>query len=121
VPQIFTLGPVLFNICINDIGDSVCNSKYPLFVDDLKICRSIRNVDDCKRLQHDIDSVQDWCLVNGMKLTTVSFTRKETVFILIINYVTIWYHAPSALNISVFNWTASFIFTSVLTISFHKV
>jgi hypothetical protein len=38
-------------------------------------------VEDCKLLQHDIDSVQNWCLVNGMKLnlgesTTVSFTRK---------------------------------------------
>jgi hypothetical protein len=34
-----------------------------------------------KLLQHDIDSVQYWCLVSGMKLnlgntTTVSFTRK---------------------------------------------
>jgi hypothetical protein len=38
-------------------------------------------VDDCKLLQHDIDSVQTWCLVSGMKLnfgktTTTSFTRK---------------------------------------------
>jgi hypothetical protein len=73
------LGPLLFNIFINDIGDSICNFKYLLFADDLKIYLSIRNVDDCKRLQHDFDSVQNWCLVNGMKLTlgkTISFTRK---------------------------------------------
>jgi hypothetical protein len=72
VPQGSTLGPLLFNI-----GNSICNSKYPLFVDDLKICRSIRNVDDCKRLQYDINSGQNWCLVNGMKLNSgISFTRR---------------------------------------------
>jgi sarcosine oxidase/L-pipecolate oxidase len=37
VPQGSTLGPLIFNIFINDIGDSICNSKYLLFVDDLKI------------------------------------------------------------------------------------
>jgi hypothetical protein len=80
-PQGSTLVLLLFNIFINDIGDSICNSKYLLFADDLKKYRSIRNVDDCKLLRHDIDSVQNWYLVNGMKLnfgktTIISFTRK---------------------------------------------
>jgi hypothetical protein len=62
--------------------DSIHNSQCLLFADDLKIYRSINNVDDCKLLQHDIDSVQNWCLDNGMKLnlgktTIISFTRKK--------------------------------------------
>jgi hypothetical protein len=49
VPRGLTLDPLLFNIFINDIGDSICNLKYLTFVEDLKIYRSIRNVDDRKR------------------------------------------------------------------------
>jgi hypothetical protein len=57
------------------------NSQFILFADDLKIYRSISDVDGCKLVQHDIDSVQNWCLNNGMKLnlsktTIISFTRK---------------------------------------------
>jgi hypothetical protein len=126
VPQDSTLGPLFFNIFINDTGDSVCYSKYLLFADDLKIYRSIRNVDDCKLLQHDIDSMQNWYLFNGMKFNlgkTMTYLSlvKQIVFILITNYVTIWHHAPSIQKISVYYWTASFIFTSILTIYFHKV
>jgi hypothetical protein len=80
VPQGSTLGPLLFNIFINDICDSIHNSQCLLFTDDLKIYCSNSDVYDCKLLQHDIDSVQNWCLNNGMKLnfskTTISFTRK---------------------------------------------
>jgi hypothetical protein len=51
-----------------------------LFADDLKIYRTIINVDDCKVLQHDI-SVHNWCLVNSMKInlgktTIISFSCK---------------------------------------------
>jgi hypothetical protein len=42
---------------------------------------TILNFDDCKPLQHDINSVYNWCLVNGMKInlgktTIISFSRK---------------------------------------------
>jgi hypothetical protein len=119
-------GQLLFNIFINDICDSIHTSQRLLFAYDLKVYRSISDVDDCKRLQHDIDSVQNWCHDNGMKLnlskTTIkSILARQTVFILITNYVTIWWHAPSVLKISVFYWTESFTFTSILTAYFHKV
>jgi hypothetical protein len=67
-------------ICDN-ICNTILNSRYILFADDLMIYRTITNVDDCKVLQHDINSVHNWCLVNGMKINTgkttiISFTRK---------------------------------------------
>jgi hypothetical protein len=81
VPQGSTLGPILFNIFINNICNTILNSRYLLFSDDLTIYRTITNVDDCKVLQHDINSVHNWCLVNGMKInisktTIIYFTRK---------------------------------------------
>jgi hypothetical protein len=62
VPQGSTLGPLHFNIFVNDICDSICNPKYLLFADDLKIYRNINYVHDCKLLQSDINSVQNGAL-----------------------------------------------------------
>jgi hypothetical protein len=121
VPQGSTLGPLLFNIFINDIRDSISNSNYLLFADDLKINRSIRNVDDCKRLQHDIDSVKNWCLGNGMKLNldkTISFTRKTNNIYM--NYK-LCNNLVSRCQCVKDLGVLSFIFTSILTIYFHKV
>jgi sarcosine oxidase/L-pipecolate oxidase len=58
VPQDSALGSLLFNIFINDIC-SYIYSRYLLFADDLKIYHTIINVDDCKLLQHDINSVHN--------------------------------------------------------------
>jgi hypothetical protein len=63
VPQGSTLGPLLFNIYINDICDAIHNSQCLLVADNLKIYRSISDVDDRKLLQHDIDSVQTGVLI----------------------------------------------------------
>jgi hypothetical protein len=46
VPQGFTLGPLIVNIFINAICDSIHNSKFLLSADDFRIYDSIRNVDD---------------------------------------------------------------------------
>jgi hypothetical protein len=56
-----------------------------LFADDLKIYRNLNNVHDCKLLQSDINSVQNWCFENGMTLTVgkttiISLTRKTVGF-----------------------------------------
>jgi hypothetical protein len=87
VPQGSTLRPLLFNIFINDNCDYISYSKYLLFADDLKIYRNINNVHDCKLLQSDINSMQNWCFENGMTLnvgkttsTIISFTRKTVGF-----------------------------------------
>jgi sarcosine oxidase/L-pipecolate oxidase len=51
VPKGSTIGPLLFNIFINDICNSVHNCRYLLFADDLKIYLAIISVDHCKLLQ----------------------------------------------------------------------
>jgi hypothetical protein len=81
VPLGSTLGPLLFNILINDISVKMYHSRFLLFADDLKICRNIKSAEDCKTLKVDIDAVQQWCSENGMELNIqktkiISFTRK---------------------------------------------
>jgi retron-type reverse transcriptase len=81
VPQGSILGPLLFNIFVNDLSDIIKHSKFILFADDLKIYRNVKSVEDCKALQADVYSVQHWCAENHMELNiqktkTISFTRK---------------------------------------------
>jgi hypothetical protein len=58
VPQGSVLGPLLFNIFINDLCNAINHSRYLLLADDIKIFRAIRSPYDCSLLQSDIDSVQ---------------------------------------------------------------
>jgi retron-type reverse transcriptase len=81
VPQGSTLSPLLFNIFVNDLSFKIKHSKFLVFADDLKIYRDIKSAEDCKALQADTDSVQQWYVQNSMELNTqktkiLSFTRK---------------------------------------------
>jgi hypothetical protein len=81
VAQGSTLGPLLFNIFINDLSAKINHSKFLLFADDLKIYRNIKSAKDCKVLQVDIVAVHQWCGENCMELNNeeikiISFTRK---------------------------------------------
>ena len=63
VPQGFILCPLLFLLFINDMPDCAEHSILPLFADDAKCFRKINNVDDCERLQHDLNSLYEWSQV----------------------------------------------------------
>lgn len=80
VPQGSNLGPLLFNIFINDILDVVSVDAL-LYADDLKIFNRIINPNDCLLLQYNISNIENWCEVNHLSLNpdkcvTVSFTLK---------------------------------------------
>jgi hypothetical protein len=81
VPQGSVLGPLLFSIFMNDLCDVINYSRYLLFADNIKIFCVIKSLNDCNRLQSDIDSVQGWYIAKFMKLniskTSYFFLKKN--------------------------------------------
>ena len=58
MPQGSVLGPLLFNIYVNDIPDTV-KSPILLFADDIKIFRSIKTREDYTQLQLDLNCLSE--------------------------------------------------------------
>jgi hypothetical protein len=70
----------VFNIFINDLT-SLLNENFQMYADDLKIYRTVSTLDDCSRLQKDLDIIQKWCndndqLINTKKCYVLTFSRK---------------------------------------------
>lgn len=61
VPQGSVIGPTLFTIFINDLPDNI-KSQILMFADDVKLYRAIKNISDCRALQHDLDMLHAWSL-----------------------------------------------------------
>lgn len=82
IPQGSILGPLFFNVYINDITNVVKHSRVYLFADDLKLLKPILNTSDAKYLQDDINNIHEWCIKNKMYLNSskchhIKFTRKR--------------------------------------------
>lgn len=82
VPQGSHLGPVLFNIFINDLPDRFKHSIPFMFADDLKIMKVVMNDEDSSMLQFDLDALNQWCDANLMNLNHdkclhIKFTRNH--------------------------------------------
>jgi hypothetical protein len=82
VPQGSILGPLLFLYYINDIFKCINSTDTSLFLyaDDAKIGHVINNVDDCKLLQSELESLYVWCNTWGMafnvtKCVFMSFSK----------------------------------------------
>lgn len=76
-----TLGPLLFILFINDVVDRF-DCRVFLYADDLKIVNVIHSIDDCYKLQKDLNSLVLWCNENKLPLNvskckTLSFSRKS--------------------------------------------
>ena len=83
VPQGGHLSPLLFNVYVNDIQSVLRNSEVILsYADDLKFFSTITSVDDCEKIQEDLNNLHGWCNDNGMELNVnkckvMQFYRKK--------------------------------------------
>ena len=59
VPQGSVLGPVMFGIYVNDLVEGL-DSYINLFADDAKLMRKVESEDDCRKLQEDLEKVEEW-------------------------------------------------------------
>ena len=84
VPQGSHLGPILFNIFINDLTTNISYCKYVLYADDMKIFGIVNQESDSVFIQNDIDRIKQWCnnnlmFLNVAKCNVITFSRKNMV------------------------------------------
>ena len=80
VPQGSVLGPLLFNIYINDIAQNI-QSTSKLYADDLKLSCIVNKENNCNILQNDMKELNKWCAENNLQLNlekcfVMSFSNK---------------------------------------------
>lgn len=85
VPQGSHLGPLLFNLFINDIATHI-SSDHLMFADDIKIFTVVQSITDQNGLQVSLNNIVDWCSDNAMDLNiskcqVVSFKRGSSSLI----------------------------------------
>ena len=83
VPQGTVLGPLMFLLHINDIGDNVSKGTYiKLFADDCLLFREIDSLSDAERLENDLQSLVKWSKTwqmsfNVKKCPTLKVCKKK--------------------------------------------
>lgn len=82
VPQGSHLGPLLFNVFINDVINCFSHSNILLYADDTKIFTVIKSEIDSLKLQEDLDRLNSYCINNLLylnvdKCSVITFTRKK--------------------------------------------
>lgn len=93
VPQGSHLGPVLFNVFINDLTEQIKSSRYLMYADDVKIFNTINSEQDGINLCNDLRLLTEWCKINHMQLNikkchVISFSRRSSL-------LTVDYHINS--------------------------
>lgn len=85
VPQGSHIGPLLFNLFVNDLASVIENSNFLMFADDLKVFKIIENPSDAALLQRDLDGLSRWCDANVLHLNLnkcykITFARLNLPF-----------------------------------------
>ena len=91
VPQGTVLGPIMFLCHINDLPDAV-TSSVRLFADDCLLYRTIKNENDQKALQADLQNLEIWANKWGMRFNAkkcyiLSINQKRTKFYQLNNHI----------------------------------
>lgn len=84
VPQGSILGPLLFNIFVNDIKSCFVHSNFLMYADDLKIFRTCKDPIDAELLQQDLNRFSNYCINNKLQLSlskcvTITFTKNKKI------------------------------------------
>jgi hypothetical protein len=74
------LSPLLFCILVNSASSVLQHAKLLIFADDMKLYLNIRSINDCLRLQADLNRLVDWgnsvgLQLNVSKCRSMSFYR----------------------------------------------
>ena len=90
VPQGTVLGPLMFLLYVNDIGEGV-NSEVKLFADDCLLYRTIESESDTKQLQEDLSKMTEWSKkwlmrFNAKKCHVMRLKRSRQNIVSINNY-----------------------------------
>ena len=73
VPQGSILGPLLFLLLIDNIGDEAENSAISIFADDTKASKKIASIEDAESLQNDLNALYTWSEHNNMAFHGLKF------------------------------------------------
>ena len=73
VPQGTVLGPVLFLIMINTLSEIDLTARIKIFADDTRVAHGIKDAEDVKSLQDDLDKIFSWKTQHNMKFNSDKF------------------------------------------------